>query len=709
MKYWLFENNNIAKIDINEDNILLSNGLVSRCINIHKGTISLKNLVNDLEYLGKISNDYEIVVDGVALDIYSIHKDCIRVEQHSPIVAFDYNPKPFITENTPYPPKSKAVSIYYDLKDFIVEVEYTIYDNLPTISKRIILTNNTKKDIIINKYVVDRLSISEKNYNLFYGETNYNGGCMNNNNRTLSVQYDGSVVSFTFDIGPNANVKSGERFYGLTAYELLHFVEFYEQKMIEVKQMYRLIFPWVLESPFIFHLMSDRPKKIKKAIELVERVGFDGIIQTFGSNVNIESRNNRYIEKHRKLYDYAHSKGISIGGYTLAIVKNYLRVRGKERNDYAGGGGIFRCLASEWSKEYWKNIYNFYDRTNADLIEIDGPYHFYKCSGGEGHLHKDINDSRYLQWKLSTVDMLAELKRKNVYVNAPDWLYMNGVNKSGIGYEEIAFSEPREEQLIASRIYNYKGTFNKIPSMGWGFLPMSVYHGGGSLACFAPVSKHKKEFTWAIFQAVMSGVIPCIRGKSLVDSKEGEEILSKWVSFYKKYKNVINGNTIHFMPPRFSKDNKCRTSDLDAVLNVCSSGEVRGILAVFNQTDRDITKSISVPIFYTNLCNVEVIPPPYKNCLVSMVENPVYGQYPPPFPVDSEEKLFVPDKVTGMSGNYILVEEQVDMPPSIQNIGSVTIVDEQGIESRVSYDSNANINIDISLKSMSYTYFIIKA
>lgn len=50
-------------------------------------------------------------------------------------------------------------------------------------------------------------------------------------------------------------------------------------------------------------------------------VGLEMVIQSFGSGVNMESGNERYLNRIRAAYDYGHQKGIRMGAYTLAYVK----------------------------------------------------------------------------------------------------------------------------------------------------------------------------------------------------------------------------------------------------------------------------------------------------------------------------------------------------------------------------------------------------
>lgn len=706
--YWVISGEkHRSQIGVDGDVITLENGLISRTVDVKKGTVSLKNQEQNREYLNETGNDIEITIDGKVIDFYK-ETEFVKAEKIATIADVHYEPTKCATKKMPYPAKGEGIKLIYEDANFQYHVIYEIFDDIPVICKRLHIVNKSGKTVVINRYANDVLHIAEKEYSMFYGETSYNGGCALNSNRTLSVRYENGVLRMMFDVGPDADVKSGETFTGLRSYELVHTAKYYEQKMIEVKQMYRHIAPWVLESPFIYHILSDNSFRLRKAMDEISEIGFDSLIQSFGSKVNLESRRDGYLKKHKDIYDYGKSKGLGVGGYTLAIVKNYRPVKGPECNVYADPKGkIMRCLATEWSKQYWKDIFNFYDATGANAIEIDGPYHFYQCEGGETHLHKGLSDSRYLQWKLSTEDVFKEFRKRNVYINTPDWMFLNGTNKTGIGYEEIAFSEPRKHQLISSRIYNYKGTFGKIPSMGWSFIPLSVYHGGGKAASFAPLGKNLFDYEWSVFQHVMSGVLPCFRGKRLFDDDKSKAMLKKWVAFYKKYKYVINGTTVHFVPPIIDENDKGRTKDLDCILNVVPDGEVRGVLAVFNQTDREIEKAIKVPLYYANIVKVDEIPAPYKGSSITEVKNPVYGEYAPPYPVETEKEAEGTES-QWYGRSQVVGHEEIRELARTEIIGEAEFVKEEKISETVSVDSNADAELYVKLKPMSYTYYIIK-
>lgn len=49
---------------------------------------------------------------------------------------------------------------------------------------------------------------------------------------------------------------------------------------------------------------------------------------------------------------------------------------------------------------------------------------------------------------------------------------------AGMGYNERQYSLPRIQDLSISRQSVYDDTYNHIPTVGWMFVPLVVYHGG---------------------------------------------------------------------------------------------------------------------------------------------------------------------------------------------------------------------------------------
>ncbi len=46
----------------------------------------------------------------------------------------------------------------------------------------------------------------------------------------------------------------------------------------------------------------------------------------------------------------------------------------------------------------------------------------------------------------------------------------------------------------------FDDTYIRIPTMGWMFVPLVVYHGGGDDAQFEPLAAHQIEYEWALAQ-----------------------------------------------------------------------------------------------------------------------------------------------------------------------------------------------------------------
>lgn len=708
MKHWVIEKNKyFADITENDKEFILQNGLI--CKKIEKNfckTVSFENLQSNSQLISEPFESFQISVNGkkYSSDCYEyINAEIVECEER---VAFHKTET--MTSNGVYPPKGKAVLLNYRADNLpSVTVRFEIYDEMPVIMKSLTVHSTVKDDITIDNISVDVMKISAHKDELFV-DSDYNSTI-----DFIGLDFSKYAKNYaryhydTFEVAPlqrmNVKLKPNEKLNSIIAYELLFGSKYYEQKLIEVKEMYRRIAPWCMDNVTFFHLISNSTHTIKKAVNQCKELGIEMIIQSFGSGVNMESGNEKYLNRIKKAYDYGHKNGIRMGAYTLAYVKNYRPVKSDEALNH-DASHICRCLATDWAQGYMKKVLRFIDRTGADAVEIDGPYGMMTCSGGKTHNHDDFTDSQYKQWKASVVDWYAEIKKRGVYINAPDWHFLNGINRCGVGYEEIAFSEHRAEQLVTSRIYYYKGTFSKNPSQCWGFLPLNVYHGGGKDAQFFPTEKNSFEFDWALAQIVASGVWPTIRGKKVYDSQKGKEIFHKWTSVYKKYREVLNGITIHFMPPRIDTSNPSRTQCIDAIMNQLPYGKIRGFVMFFNQTDKEITQNVTIPVYYTGLSGLDSPPAPFENTKNSDVIYPLYGEEIAPLVIRARD---------GSARTYITDDkvEDAKIPevlPSIPTDNEIIVSENDNNQKVFNIDSNANITMQITLKPMSYKWYVLR-
>lgn len=162
-----------------------------------------------------------------------------------------------------------------------------------------------------------------------------------------------------------------------------------------------------------------------------------------------------------------------------------------------------------------------------------------------------------------------------------------------MGYRETNWSLPREQQEIIERQNIYDGTWTKTPSMGWMFVPLVEYHGGGKAATIEPLKEHLDHYGQRLANLFGAGVQACYRGPQLYDAPETKALVEKWVQFYKKHRRVLDADIIHIRRP----DGR----DYDAILHVDPLGSEKGLLVVYNPLVEDIVREIDIPVYYTGL------------------------------------------------------------------------------------------------------------
>jgi hypothetical protein len=142
----------------------------------------------------------------------------------------------------------------------------------------------------------------------------------------------------------------------------------------------------------------------------------------------------------------------------------------------------------------------------------------------------------------------------------------------------------------------YDDTYQNVLTQGWMFMPLVDYHGGGNDAMFEPLTQNIADYSWALQQYLLLGIMPCWRGYRIFDSNETQALVAKYVGIYKQYRDIITSDLIHI-----------RRADLqgwDAMMHVNPFlATNKGFLVVFNPTNRTVTDNVEVPIYYTGLLN----------------------------------------------------------------------------------------------------------
>jgi hypothetical protein len=185
------------------------------------------------------------------------------------------------------------------------------------------------------------------------------------------------------------------------------------------------------------------------------------------------------------------------------------------------------------------------------------------------------------------------LNERGIYINAPDWYFLDGTDKIGIGYREVNFSLPREEQLILNRQNIYDGTQEKTGAMSWGFVPLTKYQGGGPEAVLEPLYAHLDAYRQLMAQYYGAGVQACYRGPRLFDTDTTRSVVSAMIKWYKRHRDILNSDMIQLR--------RADGRDWDGFIHVNPALKEKGFLMLYNPTKDKISRTIRLPLYYTGL------------------------------------------------------------------------------------------------------------
>ncbi|MEO1525584.1 MAG: hypothetical protein AAFX06_09110 [Planctomycetota bacterium] len=515
-------------------------------------------------------------------------------------------------------PAPKRLKKPADRGGVAMSVHYELYDGLPVLCKWIRVHNQTDRPITVDRMTAEMLALVEHSSfvetrdaftlphpDLLHVETDFAFGGMTHQNANRHVVHWCSDPQYTSQVnykretpclltveptyGPAQTVPPGETFESFRTFELVHDSTDRERRGLALRRMYRVIAPWVTENPLMHHLLNSNPQQVKQAIDQAAEVGFEMIILSFGSGFNMDNEGPEYLATWREVADYAHAKGIEIGSYSLL----------SSRSAPAGNMIVSppgqcpthgRCpaLTSQWGQDYFERLYRFYETTGFDLLEHDGSYPGDVDVTARPPLQKGEQDSRWAQWRVIT-DYYKWCRQHGVFLNVPDYYFLSGANKTGMGYREVNWSLPRAMQVIHTRQNIFDGTWTKTPSMGWMFVPLAQYHGGGEAATVEPLDEHRDHFRRMIDCNLALGVQACYRGPRLFDTGRTKAL----VNWFKQYRDILESDLIH--------GRRADGRDVDWMLHVNPSLKRKGMLIVFNPLETPATRTLSANLYYTGL------------------------------------------------------------------------------------------------------------
>lgn len=556
---------------------------------------------------------------------------------------------------------------HQDIADLEVGVVYEMYNGAPIISKWLEIKNNGENPVILNTFKSEILAMVETAPKVHYGEPHevrvlcQEKGVTTQNYRNNPAQSDAPrdyIDRFTqlfvvtdYAMGGDMEAmkdnpavrwcfdhpeyeKTGIRYYGqykparlevtppmqpdikipanstwdsFTAFEMMRDATDTERRGLSECKFWRMVTPWTQENPILMHVRKADPQSVKKAIDQCAEVGFEMVIMTFGSGFDILNTSEKYLGQMKELGQYAQSKGIALGGYSLLASRGgkeeYLAISpltGKPAVNRFDGArfGKSPCLATDWGETYFTTMKGFFEQTGMNVFEHDGSYPGDVCASTSHSGHGGFGDSQYKQWK-KIHDYYRWCRANGIYLMVPDWHFLSGTSKAPMGYVETNWSLPRAYQEIIERQNIYDGTWQKPPSMGYMFVPLTQYHGGGAAATIEPLNEHLEHYERRLQNLFGAGVQACYRGPRLYDTGTTKALVQKWVSFYKKYRAILDSDIIHLRRP----DGK----NWDGILHVNPSLKQKGFISVYNPLDVDINTTINVPLYYCGLSDKAMV------------------------------------------------------------------------------------------------------
>ncbi len=643
--------------------IILYNGLVKRVFRVapNLACTDYKNMCNGQQLLRAVKPEAKITIGGKEINIGGLHHQ----KEHAYLMPSwvdslipDKNDFQFISyevkELPPFlhwkpgtwafnkqQPTGKLLSFLFtsssaEYKGIAVRVNYELYDGLPLIIKWLSVENKSNLPIKLDRVVNEVLAFVEeesavvgspeqmKKQHGIYTETNYafnNAMRYDISDQTTHWKTDSSYtsqVNYNFQTpcllevypekAPGIQLQPGELFHSVRTCELLMDSYDRERRGLAIRAMYKTIAPWTTQNPIFMHLVSRNDEEVTNAIDQCVATGYEGVILSFGSHCNMEDTTAANISKWKKLASYAHSKNILIGGYSLFSSR-----RISDEDDVIDpktgkpGGAFFGnapCMGSQWGLTYLLKLKYFIQQTGFNIFENDGPYPGDVCASTLHPGHTGLEDSQWKQMELQK-GLYHWCNEHAVYVNAPDWYFLDGTNKIAIGYREVNFSLPRDQQKILNRQNIYDGLWEKTPSMSWGFVPLTKYQGGGPEAVLEPLNEHLEDYKQLMMQYYGAGVQACYRGPRLFDTEKTKQAVIAVINWYKKYRNILNSDIIHLR--------RADGRDWDGWMHVNPFLPEKAMVLLFNPLKQAITRKISIPLYYSGLTSLATVEIDGKN------------------------------------------------------------------------------------------------
>ena len=633
--------------------LVLENGLVRRVFRLRPdgATVALDDLRTGASLLRGVKPEATVVIDGKRFDIGGLKgQPNYAFLQPSWIASLKPDPAAFhlfghavgkpverlawkrVRHHAPdavWPPPGVALRLDFAMPAsadgsaapaVTVSVHYELYDGLPSYSKWITVSNATDRTVRVDRFSSELLAVVERTSEVdelsegrlppdFHVETDMSFGGMiasGANRRSYrwlpdpefatQVNYEKKtpcLLEVGPDLGPAQDIAPGGTFESYRAWVMPFDGTDRERNGLAIRRLSRVIAPWATENPLMMHLVSSKGAAVTNAIDQCAAVGFEMLILSFGSGFDMENEKPETMARAKAWAAHARSKGIEIGSYSLLASRHVdaaddVVMPPGEKPVF----GASPCLQSAWGTNYFRRIHEFHRDSGFTLLEHDGSYPGDVCASHKHPGHHGLEDSRWTQWQEISA-FYKWCRGQGIYLNVPDHYFLSGSSKTGMGYREVNWSLPREQQVIHTRQNIYDGTWQKLPSMGWMFVPLTEYQGGGAAATIEPLDAHLDHYARMIESNLALGVQACYRGPRLYDTDRTRAMVKSKVDWFKAHRDILESDLIH--------GRRADARDLDWMLHVNPRLKEKGMLVVFNPLDVPVAKTLRVDLYYTGL------------------------------------------------------------------------------------------------------------
>ncbi len=643
--------------DATNDEIVLQNGLLRRTFKLtpNATTVGLDNLMTGSAMLRAVEPEATVTIDGQEFKVGGLSGQPDRAyllpewtanltndpgafqfagfSAGQPVAPFAWKRKRH-SADLPWPPPGASLALNFRgpneaTRGITVTVHHELYDGLPVLGKWLTVSNGTAGTITLDRFASERLAVVEAEAAVdertdiawrtpaitVLSDYMFKGMDVVTGNQVASWRADPEFktqVSYALKtpcllvceppIGPGMRLAPGETFTSFRTWLVVQDSTDRERQGLFIRHAHRALAPWSTESPVMMHVRNADSKSFRSAVDQCAEVGFEMIIYTFGSGLDVETEAPAYLASVKADVDYAHSKGIEVGAYSLFSSR-----RIDDANDVINpktgkpGGATFGnapCFGSVWGTNYLHKLTNFLAQTGLDLLEHDGPYPGDICASTNHPGHHGEADSQWVNWRISA-DLYTWCRERGIYINQPDYYFFAGGNKTAMGYREDNWSLPRAQQLIHARQNIFDGTWTKPQTAGWMFVPLTEYQGGGAAATIEPLREHLDAYEGHLANNFGAGVQACWRGPRLYDSDETKALVKKWVTWFKAHRDILESDIIH--------GRRADGRDIDYLIHVNPKLKERALVMIHNPLPVVAKREVKLPLYYSGLTDAALI------------------------------------------------------------------------------------------------------